>query len=88
MPNHLAVVGRVFLTFLATIDRLAMFTGKSIVAVATPLFYWRLCLQQIMTICNFSLPVVGMTALFTGVVLTLQTYLGSSYCDGARHHFF
>ncbi len=88
MPKHLAVVGRVFPTFLATIGRLAMFTGKSVVAVATPPFYWRLCLQQMMTIGYFSLPAVGMTALFAGVVLTLQTYLGSSYCDGARHHFF
>ena len=74
MPNHLAVVGRVFLAFLATIDRLAMFTGKSVVAVATRLFYWRLCLQQMMTIGYFSLPVVGMTALFTGAVPALQIY--------------
>ena len=78
MPNHLAVVGRVFLTFLATIGRLAMFTGKSVVAVVTPPFYWRLCLQQMMTIGYFSLPVVGMTALFTGAVLALQIYLGSA----------
>ena len=88
MPNHLAVVGRVLLTFLATIGRLAMFTGKSAVAVATPPFYWRLCLQPVMTIGYFSLPVVGMTALFTGPVLALQIYLGSGHCDGARHHFF
>ena len=78
MPNHLAVVGRVFPTFLATIGRLAMFTGKSVVAVVTPPFYWRLCLQQMMTIGYFSLPVVGMTALFTGAVLALQIYLGSA----------
>ena len=88
MPNHLAVVGRVFLTFLATIGRLAMFTGKSVVAVVTPPFYWRLCLQQMMTIGYFSLSVVGMTALFTGAVPALQIYLGSGHCDGARHHFF
>jgi len=78
MPNPLAVVGRVFLAFLATIGRLAMFTGKSVVAVVTPPFYWRLCLQQMMTIGYFSLPVVGMTALFTGAVLALQIYLGSA----------
>ena len=87
MPNHLAVVGRAFLTFLATIGRLAMFISKWVVTVATPLFYWRLCLQQMMTIGYFSLPVVGMTALFTGAVLALQIYLGSGHCGGARHHF-
>jgi len=78
MPNPLAVVGRVFLAFLATIGRIAMFTSKSVVAVVTPPFYWRLCLQQMMTIGYFSLPVVGMTALFTGAVLALQIYLGSA----------
>ncbi len=78
MPNPLAVVGRIFLAFLATIGRLAMFTSKSVVAVVTPPFYWRLCLQQMMTIGYFSLPVVGMTALFTGAVLALQIYLGSA----------
>jgi len=78
MTNPLAVVGRVFLAFLATIGRLAIFTGKSIAAIATPPFYWRLFLQQVMTIGYYSLPVVGMTALFTGAVLALQIYLGSA----------
>ena len=78
MPNPLAVVGQIFLAFLATIGRLAIFTGKSITAIATPPFYWRLILQQMMTIGYYSLPVVGMTALFTGAVLALQIYLGSA----------
>ena len=74
----LAVVGRVFLAFLANLGRVSIFTGKSLSAVITPPFYWRLCLQQMMTIGYYSLPVVGMTALFTGAVLALQIYLGSS----------
>ena len=78
MPNPLAVLGHVFLEFLGTIGRLAMFTAKSIIAIATPPFYWRLFLQQVMTIGYYSLPVVGMTALFTGAVLALQIYLGSA----------
>ena len=41
----------------------------------------RRCLQQMMTIGYFSLPVVGLTALFTGAVLALQIYLGSGHCD-------
>ena len=48
----------------------------------------RLCLQKMVTIGYFPLPVVGMTALFTGAVPALQIYLGPSHCDGARHHFF
>ena len=71
MTNPLAVVGRVCLTFLATIGRLGIFTGKSIAVIATPPFYWRLFFQQVITIGYYSLPVVGMTALFTGAVLAL-----------------
>lgn len=78
MPNPFAMVGRVFLVFLQTIGQLALFTCKSIAAIATPPFYWRLYLQQVMTIGFYSLPVVGMTALFTGAVLALQIYLGSA----------
>ena len=78
MNNPFAVVGRVFLAFLANVGRLSIFTGKALSAVVTPPFYWRLCLQQMMTIGYYSLPVVGMTALFTGAVLALQIYLGSA----------
>jgi phospholipid/cholesterol/gamma-HCH transport system ATP-binding protein len=56
----LAVVGRVFLAFLANLGRVSIFTGKSLSAGVTPPFYWRLCLQQMMTIGYYSLPVVGM----------------------------
>ena len=48
----------------------------------------RLCVQQMMTIGNFSLPVVGTPSLFTGAVLASQIYLGSGHCGGARHHYF
>jgi len=78
MYNPFAAIGRVSLAFLVTIGRLSVFTGKSLAAAVTPVFYWRLCLQQMMTIGYYSLPVVGMTALFTGAVLALQIYLGSA----------
>jgi phospholipid/cholesterol/gamma-HCH transport system permease protein len=78
MANPLAAIGRIFLSFLATVGRLSIFTGRSLSAVVTAPFYWRLCLQQMMTIGYYSLPVVGMTALFTGAVLALQIYLGSA----------
>ncbi|MBN9579426.1 MAG: ABC transporter permease, partial [Alphaproteobacteria bacterium] len=40
--------------------------------------YWRLILQQMMRIGYFSLPVVGLTAFFTGGVLALQIFIGSN----------
>nr|WP_298721445.1 ABC transporter permease [uncultured Ferrovibrio sp.] len=76
--NPLAIIGRVFLNFCAAIGRVAIFTFHSVRHVFAPPFYFRLTGKQMMTIGYFSLPVVGLTALFTGMVLALQIYLGSS----------
>ena len=43
-----------------------------------PPIYWRLLGQQMMRIGYFSLPVVGLTAFFTGGVLALQIYIGGN----------
>jgi phospholipid/cholesterol/gamma-HCH transport system permease protein len=42
------------------------------------LFYFREFTQQLLTIGYFSLPVVGLTALFTGGALALQIYSGGA----------
>jgi phospholipid/cholesterol/gamma-HCH transport system permease protein len=74
--NLLAIIGRVFLGFLALTGRVAMFTGVAISHCVRPPFYPRLIGQQMLEIGYFSLPVVGLTALFTGMVLALQSYTG------------
>jgi phospholipid/cholesterol/gamma-HCH transport system permease protein len=76
--NPLAVIGRVFLNFLAALGRVSVFAFNGVRHVFAPPFYLRLIGKQMMTIGYFSLPVVGLTALFTGMVLALQIYLGSS----------
>jgi phospholipid/cholesterol/gamma-HCH transport system permease protein len=76
--NPLAIIGRVFLDFLEGIGRLALFTANGVSHCLRPPFYWRLIGRQMMSIGYFSLPVVGMTALFTGMVLALQIYVGGS----------
>lgn len=78
MRNPLAIIGRVFLHFLAIIGRVAIFTFDGVRHVFAPPFYLRLTGKQMMVIGYYSLPVVGLTALFTGMVLALQIYLGSS----------
>ena len=78
MTNPLATVGAVFLSFLAQAGRLAMFTGQGVRHCFTPPFYFALVWRQMLSIGYFSLPVVGLTALFTGMVLALQIYIGSS----------
>jgi phospholipid/cholesterol/gamma-HCH transport system permease protein len=76
--NVFASVGRLFLSFLAEVGRLTAFTVNAVTAVVRPPAYWRLLMQQIMRIGWFSLPVVGLTAFFTGGVLALQIYNGAS----------
>lgn len=74
--NPLAALGGVFLSFLKHTGRLAMFAGLAISHTVRPPFYPRLILRQMIEIGYFSLPVVGLTAIFTGMVLALQSHSG------------
>jgi len=55
-----------------------MFAGSAVLNVFTPPFYPGELLRQLLRIGYFSLPVVGLTALFTGAALALQIYSGGS----------
>ena len=74
--NPLAVIGRTFLGFVEVAGRIAMFTIVCVSHSVRPPFYPQLIFRQMLEIGYFSLPVVGMTALFTGMVLALQSYTG------------
>ncbi len=74
--NFVSAVGRIFLSFLRHTGRLAVFTALSVSHCLRPPFYWRLVLRQMIDIGYFSLPVVGLTAIFTGMVLALQSHTG------------
>jgi phospholipid/cholesterol/gamma-HCH transport system permease protein len=76
--NAVAAIGRMVLTLFAETGRLAVFLLDSVTGLIRPPVYWSLILQQIMRIGFFSLPVVGLTAFFTGGVLALQIYNGAS----------
>jgi len=69
-------LGRTFLLFLAATGRLVMFTSTSVSHCLRPPFYPRLIFRQMIEIGYYSLPVVGLTAIFTGMVLALQSYTG------------
>ena len=71
-------IGRLFIGFLASIGNLTLFSIKAIWNGVTAPYYWKQILQQAVQIGYFSLPVVGMTALFTGMAMTLQCYAGFS----------
>lgn len=76
--DFVASIGRVFLIFLAASGRLALFALNAISHCFLPPFYPRLIGRQMIDIGYYSLPVVGLTALFTGMVLALQTHTGFS----------
>src|SRR5215203_4149965 len=78
MIEFLASVGAAFLGFVAAAGRVAVFAGGALAAGFTPPYYPRLIARQIIYMGYFSLPVVGLTALFTGMVLALQSYTGFS----------
>ena len=74
--NFLALIGRVVLAFLGHIGRLTMFTGEALSHCVRPPIYPRLIGRQMIDIGYYSLPVVGLTAIFSGMVLALQSYTG------------
>jgi phospholipid/cholesterol/gamma-HCH transport system permease protein len=74
--NPLATVGRFFLGFLQQVGEISLFSSRAISHCFRPPFYFRHILRQMLDIGYFSLPVVGLTALFTGMVLALQSYTG------------
>jgi phospholipid/cholesterol/gamma-HCH transport system permease protein len=78
MTKFLAAIGAAFLAFLTAAGRLVLFAGTALATAFSPPFYLRAILRQMVDIGYFSLPVVGLTAIFTGMVLALQSYTGFS----------
>lgn len=76
--NFVATIGHFFLTFLAHVGRFSAFTASALWNMVTPPFYVRLIGRSMVDIGFYSLPVVGLTAIFTGMVLALQSYSGFS----------
>jgi phospholipid/cholesterol/gamma-HCH transport system permease protein len=78
MGNILAIIGRVTLGFLREAGALFVFTATSLLACLRPPYFLGLTGGQMLKIGYYSLPVVGLTAFFTGAVLALQIYIGGS----------
>lgn len=76
--NIVATIGRVFMAFLASVGRLSMFIGQSLSSGFRPPYYLRQIGRMMIDIGYYSLPVIGLTAIFTGAVLALQSYSGFS----------
>ena len=78
IAGFLAALGRPVLAMLAAFGRVTLFALAVLSHVVRPPFYFREFGTALMQIGWYSLPVVGMTALFTGGALALQIYAGGS----------
>lgn len=78
LTGTLAAIGRPVLTGLAGVGRVSRFAGAVLAHLFRPPFYFREFGHALMQIGWFSLPVVGLTALFTGGALALQIYSGGA----------
>jgi phospholipid/cholesterol/gamma-HCH transport system permease protein len=71
----LAAIGRPALAALAVIGRIALYALATLRALSPP-WYGREIRAALLQVGWLSLPVVGLTALFTGAALALQIYAG------------
>ena len=73
-----AALGRATLALCRTAGAVVLFALEGLSHVVRPPFHFRLFLRAFLEVGYFSLPVVGLTAVFTGMVLALQSFSGFS----------
>ncbi len=74
----IALLGRTLLGACSTTGEITVFAGSGLSHIVRPPFYGRMFLRAFIEIGYFSLPVVALTAVFTGMVLALQSSTGLS----------
>lgn len=74
--NFVSSIGRLCLGVFRSIGQIFLFILKVISNIFSTKIYFREIFKQMIAMGFFSLPVVAMTAIFSGMVLALQTYTG------------
>ncbi len=74
--NPVQAVGRSTLGFLRQAGAVVIFAGRGVAGLLGAPFFFSQFLRQLMAIGYLSLPVVGLTAVFTGAALALNIYTG------------
>lgn len=72
----IAVLGRYTLASLQEIGQISLFITRGVRSCFTPPFYLREVWRHIISIGFYSLPIVGLTAIFVGMALALQMHVG------------
>ncbi len=76
--DAVALLGRTLLGACTSTGRLVLFALSGLSHIVRPPFYGRQFVRALVEIGYFSLPVVALTAVFTGMVLALQSSTGLS----------
>ncbi|MDR2464205.1 MAG: ABC transporter permease [Holosporales bacterium] len=74
----LTYIGRHTLAFCDSCGRYIIFLYNVFINGLRPPYYWKQMMCQLMDVGFCSLPVIGLTSIFTGAVLALQSYTGFS----------
>ncbi|UXX83555.1 MlaE family ABC transporter permease [Roseovarius pelagicus] len=74
----LASIGRTVLGALAAMGRISIYAGQTLGHMIRPPIYLKEIGGALLSVGYFSLPVVGLTAFFTGGALALQIYSGGA----------
>ncbi|MEQ1931044.1 MAG: ABC transporter permease [Parvularculaceae bacterium] len=76
--NPVRSVGRGALSAVREVGRMSRFAARGAAAAVTAPFYWRATLSAGLRFAFNALPVIGLTAIFTGAALALNIYDGSA----------
>ncbi|HEX4259647.1 MAG TPA: ABC transporter permease [Acetobacteraceae bacterium] len=74
--DALAAVGRATIAACGSTGRLALFAAEGVSHLLRPPWYGRSIRRAFVEVAYFSLPVVALTAIFSGMVIALQSYTG------------
>ncbi len=74
--KFIGTIGKKFLDFISNLGHFFIFFVNAMYWMLKPPWYFKKIFQQTLDIGYFSLPVVGLTTFFSGMVLALQTYNG------------
>ncbi|MDR3180213.1 MAG: ABC transporter permease [Holosporaceae bacterium] len=76
MTQSLASLGKYTVAALQEIGRVSIFILRSVQSCFCPPFFLRELWRQMLAVGFYSLPIVGLTAIFAGMVLALQMHVG------------
>lgn len=81
MVESITTLGEYTLATLREIGKVSIFMFRGIKSCFCPPFFWREIFKQCKEVGFYSLPIVGLTAFFAGMVFALQMYVGFTRFD-------